>query len=473
MNNIYIGTTTINEKEITFKYENNVLYLFLDILEGNNLVTHDHGNGIRISTNEIKELPFSKIDGYLFESAKKICFYFGSRDYGYQEQISNGGSIFILKINVMRFITYTNNNRVFNSKKSSITFYSNEFQKFLNLIPNLKISPIENGEANGEINFKFESINLESSFVLNGKNYCIKPTYRLNWQGPKFDFTPGLTLEFDGYCNEDELLKLSEILLKFVQYSFMRANIFPSEIAFSLMIGTAGNIYLYHNHSDDELPEKFDYVHRDTLPWNELYKIAGELFCEIYNNDMHLLNLPQKKINRIIVDSISISKDAAAFENIFDCVFPEGIPYGEERKAMEDEVIEELTPLLEKANNKKKRKIYKGFIKHVHLESLCDKVEFALKEYEKCILKVKRKMEVICNVKMSNEEIAEICSGLRNDIDHGNKIDDKVNDKVFPSFIILKVLIYAMQLRKLGMTDDAINESVNDLYLINNLPWVA
>lgn len=473
MNNIYIGTTTINEKEITFKYENNVLSLYLDILEGINLVAYDHGNGIRSVTAEKKELPFSKIEGFLFESAKKICFYFDKLAYGYQEKSSTSGSIFILQINVMRFITYTNNNHLFNIQKSSITFYSNEFQKFLNMIPNLRISPIENGEANGEINFKFESINLESAFVLNGKNYCIKPTYRLNWQGPKFDFTPGLTLEFEGFCNEDELLKLSEILLKFVQYSFMRTNVFPSEIAFALMIGTSGNIHLYHNRSDDELPEKFDYIHRDTLSWEELYKIAGELFCEIYNNNIHLLHLPQKKINRIIVDSSSISKDAAAFENIFDCVFPDGIPYGEERKAMEDEVVKELTPLLEKANNKKKKKIYKGFIKHVHLESLCDKVEFALTEYEKCILKVKRKMEVICDINLSNEEIAEICSGLRNDIDHGNKIDDKVNDKVFPSFIILKVLIYAMQLRKLGMTDEAINESVNALYLINKLPLVA
>ena len=65
----------------------------------------------------------------------------------------------------------------------------------------------------------------------------------------------------------------------------------------------------------------------------------------------------------------SISKDAAAFESVFDNLYPNGIPYSEERKNIEDEIASEITPLMEKSVSRKK-KIYKGFIKHVHMESL-------------------------------------------------------------------------------------------------------
>jgi hypothetical protein len=75
-------------------------------------------------------------------------------------------------------------------------------------------------------------------------------------------------------------------------------------------------------------------------------------------------------------------------------------------------------------------------------------------------------------LKLSYEDIAEVCSGLRNGIDHGDKIQDNNTDKVFPSFVILKGLIYAIQLKRLGMEEDAIDDSINNLYLIKNLPLV-
>ncbi len=469
MGDIYIGETEILSKQTIFKYEDNILYLYLDIIDGPNIVMDEIYKGIHVASVEKHPLPFEKIDGFLLDDARRISFYFDKFDYGYLNKFNSNGSTFVLKINVFNFIIYTNNHYV--SKVSSITLYSKCFQKYLNLVPNLRVNPIENGETNGEVNFKFESTNLKSSFVLNDKNFILTPTYKLHWSGPEFDFTPGLSLEFDFLCDEKELLMLSATLIKFIQYSYMRTNVFPDEIVFSLNSGFAGNVYLFNPNNYEEEKEKYD-IFRDSLPWNELYKIAGSLFCEFYNDNIYYSHIPNQKIKRIIIDSESISKDAAAFENEFDKVFKNGIPYTDERKKMEEEIINELTPLMNSASTKKKRKKYKGFIKHVHMDSLCDKIEYALEIYEKCINKIKNKMETICNLKLSYEDIAEVCSGLRNGIDHGDKIQDNNTDKVFPSFVILKGLIYAIQLKRLGMEEDAIDDSINNLYLIKNLPLV-
>lgn len=161
----------------------------------------------------------------------------------------------------------------------------------------------------------------------------------------------------------------------------------------------------------------------------------------------------------------SISKDAAAFESEFDNLYPNGIPYSEERKNIEDEIVSEITPLMEKSVSRKK-KIYKGFIKHVHMESLRDKMEYALVEYSGCIKTIKNRFAK----DMSYKEIAEVCSNARNDIDHGNKLNG-LDQKVVQGYIIIRGLIYAIQLSRFGMKQDEINSSINNLFLLPGVPY--
>jgi hypothetical protein len=215
----------------------------------------------------------------------------------------------------------------------------------------------------------------------------------------------------------------------------------------------------------DEGKEKID-IYSDYLPWIQLYKVAGPLFASIKNEEIHLLHLPEEKIKRLWVNNVSISKDSAAFEAEFDKIYPEGVPHSEERKQIEKEVIEELTPLAE-ASKSKKKKIYKGFIKHVHAESLSDKMEFALNEYKECISKLKIRFAN----ELTFEEIAEACSETRNDVNHGNKIEE-MNRNALIGFALIRGLIYAMQLRRLGLKDDEINICTNMLFLLPQVRYM-
>lgn len=346
---------------------------------------------------------------------------------------------------------------------TQISFYSKEFQKFLNMAPNISINPIDDKMTSGKINFEFDSVNMKNEFKVGDLTYLISPTYSLIWKGPEFDFTPGLSLKWQGLSNEKQILRLSEVMLHFIQYCFMRTNIYPKEIIV-LTGNIKGSLHFCIGNIKREKADKYD-IYRDALPWRFIYKASGNIISSIYRDEIHLLNLPEEKISRLWVGLESISKDAAAFESEFDNLYPNGIPYSEERKNIEDEIVSEITPLMEKSVSRKK-KIYKGFIKHVHMESLRDKMEYALVEYSGCIKTIKNRFAK----DMSYKEIAEVCSNARNDIDHGNKLNG-LDQKVVQGYIIIRGLIYAIQLSRFGMKQDEINSSINDLFLLPGVPY--
>lgn len=78
---------------------------------------------------------------------------------------------------------------------TQISFYSKEFQKYLNMAPNISINPIEDKMTLGKINFEFGSVNMKNEFKVGDLTYLIFPTYSLIWKDPEFDFTPRLVFE--------------------------------------------------------------------------------------------------------------------------------------------------------------------------------------------------------------------------------------------------------------------------------------
>ncbi len=401
-----------------------------------------------------KELPFEKLDGILIDGSSKITFYFRKNNYSWEYKIATvSQSSWNLKINIDKncFYTYCEM-RDF----TQISFYSKEFQKFLNMVPNISINPIDDKMTSGKINFEFDSVNMKNEFKVGDLTYFISPTYSLVWKGPEFDFTPDLSLKWQGSSSEKQILRLSKVMVRFIQYCFMRTNIYPEEINI-LTRNIKGSLHFCIGNIKREKADKYD-TYRDALPWCLIYKASGNIISSIYCDEIHLLNLPNEKILRLWVGLESISKDAAAFKNEFDNLYPNGIPYSEERKNIEDEIVSEITPLMEKSASRKK-KIYKGFIKHVHMEFLRDKMEYALGEYSGCIETIKNKFAK----DMSYKEIAEVCSNARNDIDHGNKLNG-LDQKVVQGYIVIRGLIYAIQLSRFGMKQGEINSSINDLF---------
>lgn len=56
---------------------------------------------------------------------------------------------------------------------TQISFYSKEFQKFLNMAPNISINPFDDKMTSGKINFEFDSVNMKNEFKVSGLTYKI------------------------------------------------------------------------------------------------------------------------------------------------------------------------------------------------------------------------------------------------------------------------------------------------------------
>ena len=460
MGEIMIGKVKVEKKDYVFEFSNNTLNVYFDNDTARVLFMGKNATGVFLP-EEGKELPFEKLDGILIDGSSRVTFYFRKNNYGWEHKITtvSPGS-WDLKVNIDKYLLYTYcEMREF----TQISFYSKEFQKFLNMVPNISIKPFNDKMTSGKINFEFDSVNMKNEFKVGDLTYLIYPAYSLIWKGPEFDFTPGLSLRWQEQPSEKQILRLSEVMVRFIQYCFMRTNIYPEEINI-LTRNIKGSLHFCIGNIKKEKTDKYD-IYRDALPWCLIYKASGNIISSIYRDEIHLLNLPSEKMLRLWVGLESISKDAAAFESEFDNLHPNGIPYSEERKNIEDEIVSEITPLMEKSASRKK-KIYRGFIKHVHMESLRDKMEYALGEYSGCIETIKNRFAK----DMSYKEIAEVCSNARNDIDHGNKLNG-LDQKVVRGYIVIRGLIYAIQLSRFGMKQDEINSSINNLFLLPEAPY--
>lgn len=68
----------------------------------------------------------------------------------------------------------------------------------------------------------------------------------------------------------------------------------------------------------------------------------------------------------------------------------------------------------------------------------------------------------------TNEALGEYCSQIRNDVDHGNRITG-ITEEQANSFILLRCLIYAMQLKKANFSSEDISNLIDSLYQIKGL----
>ena len=453
---IYSGIVTYEGEDIAFLFDELKLSLY-PTNEIFDKITMRKIENTLCYTYEKKPISNGCLEGKVNGQSLYIHFYFDPIGYG--TSIKNGVECEIT-IYVQKFTKY-NFEISFPVQNVSLRFESQQIHKFLGLIPKYEISQDMSKDLCGTIKCSTETTKYVSRGIIDGAEISITPAYRCNWSETSFDFFPQLLISISLIKDEKHLLSMYDAIKKFIKYAFMRMDIEPGSFLIKIENNMSGEICSINNIKDANEKEDCNDIFRGFIPWKILYKHAIDILGKIYLNDWYLDNLPRNKIERTAISDITISKDAAAFENEFSKCFPQGLPtHSEKRIVAENEVEKEILPLYESAQGKK-RKIYKGFISHIRNDALADKIEYCLNENEKCIEWVKTKIAD----ELSYEEIADKCVSVRNDIDHGNKKINK-DDDIVKAYIILRGLIYAMQLKRMGYETEEINASVKCLYFI-------
>ena len=113
-------------------------------------------------------------------------------------------------------------------------------------------------------------------------------------------------------------------------------------------------------------------------------------------------------------------------------------------------INEELSALLESTKdnaNRKKEKTIDFLIKQLDHVTLSVKMQIAIKGYKDCLIGVKNFLNID---KFSNVDIADRCSNVRYDIDHGN-LTAKLDDITVASVIFIRCVTYATYLKRWGL----------------------
>lgn len=455
----YTGKTVFYSKETMFEFDGLFLNLYVDSEIYAKLTAKDCGNGILCA--ELQELYFDFLDCSINGSPKRVIFFFPKK---ISKCINQNFIFFTISLYVYDYFEYSNIASRPTNNNYIMTYYSKNLMKCLNLTPHYSAA-LEQDKANiAIVELNSDSCQKVSYSKIMGFDIEIRPMYKKKWNGCNFDFTPGLQLNIKNAVNINHNIqfKFYHAFIKLLKYIFMRDNIMPESMSFKYLNrqGTI-NSNCYANYEKEE--ENANGIYSSFIYWDSFYLVAGNLLKEIVEENILLGNIPDKKLNRIIVNNISISKDTAEFEYEFKKAYPQGVPYSKNRIEIEKKVKSELEYLKRKASGKEKD-YYKQFIKHIKQESLKGNMQFAFKNHKQILAHLKARL----NLNISFDEVSEECSKARNAVNHGKK-GQKITAHTANCYVLLRMLIYSMQLKRVGLEEEKIKESIISLYKIKEL----
>ena len=457
---IYSGIAKYKDADIAFHFDELKLSLFPSYELYKEITMNQIGNGMWTTPAEKKPFTDGFLEGKVNGQPMFIHFFFSPTNYG-----TTTKNFFECEISIhpRDYIIY-NTIPSFPLSCITLSYKSLKLHRFLGLIPKYDISADCSKGLCGKITCNTETTNLVSHSEIDGIDIAIKPSFNCSWGGARFKFTPELLFKLSSIPDENTLLKIYHSSLSLLKYAFMRNDIIPDSFSFQTENGIKGEIHSPYLEQKDFEPEDCNSMWRDSIPWAVFYKHAIDVLRLIVNDDWYLDNLPQNYDERLWVSDIVISKEAAAFEHEFSKSYPDGLPiHSEKRIQAENDVEAQIRPLFDSSSGKK-REIYKGFLSHIRNDALGDKIEYCFDQNQNRIIWLKSKIAKDLNA----EQLANICVSIRNDIDHGDKMLT-INTDVARAYSMLRALVYAMQLNRIGFDDSDIDLAITNLYLCKSI----
>lgn len=453
MSKIY-GFIKISNISYNFVYEDKVLNLEYDYE--------------KINTNN--SLPWTYLEGGNIETPNELYFSIDNVEYGF-EMKSIYFTSFTLKIKVKYYLIIE---RPYISERLIISFINQKFNKWLNLLQNHSVK--NNGdEIKDESVIDLASTKKNNIFDYKGYKCDVKPSVNYILSSFEYNYQTLLCIEIDGKPNYDYLYDLVLKVKDTLSFIFYRTNVELGKITLMQEVKTNGGKsrcekfaeLIFENYISEKMENSdpikiFDY---GFIPWEVVYCYFSEILNFIEKGQLYLLNLPENKKLKKYISSMSISKDASAFEFEFSKLYSN---YSTEKFSECN-----YQNILKKINSLSFTKGEKEIVDNMTSIYLCspslkEKMIHALNEFDS-IINLKKLYDTFFSP--SSDYIIKIATFFtkgRNTINHGS-LSACINNDVANTFFIVKILIFAMQLKRIGMDDAEIWESISCVFEIRDI----
>ena len=450
----YSGRTTFMGKEVSFEIEEFVMRLFVESEIIHSLFFEETSKGSYTFSSKKKSLDINNLKCLTSDKRYSLSVYF-EKDIYYADNILNPNtSTLIISFHHLIVTDMQSTNK---ENHHYIGIASKNFYKFLGMVPNYKIEDLDSTKFSIDLNYPTKT--MEAVVNYKGHEVTVYPHVQWTYNHSSLDYSPTLLFRFDSFMDEETLISFVDVWLNMFRYLFMRNNIYPDAI--HLTIGVfCSELFIPHQKQEKDLVEDLNNFYSDSICWADIYQHIPKLFELMYSEDLYMLNLKSSIAERLSAGIYSASLDAAAFDSEFDKLYPNGFKHREQKIEAEKE-IETVIKSLHEQSTGDKRRIYKKLLSKIKSETLCDQMEFAFDDNKNCLKSLKKRFAP----KFTYDEISIMCSEFRNAIDHGNK-HGEIDDQLVCAFIMLRGLVYSMQLRRCGVEDNKIDYIVYRLFNI-------
>lgn len=276
-----------------------------------------------------------------------------------------------------------------------------------------------------------------------------------------------LCFEFEATDDYSFIINLCHYARNFIRYLCFRKNIFftsvdvykPVEDTKHLNIG---EICFF----DGENKPEFEPISTSRcIKYEHIAGHEGKILSDISSNSLYLRHLPKTYEDGKHIDVSSFIMITAAFEWEFSRNYPNGITKSDSTIKAEEAVSEVINDLISKSTGKKKD-IYKFLLRLVKSDSMQAEIIQFGKDNSDIISVFGKHLYNLNQVEFDYKEIGKRVSAQRNHFAHGDLDKDFINESLL-DVIFLKYIVYTLQLKSFGLTDDNIRKAINDVFHLN------
>lgn len=281
---------------------------------------------------------------------------------------------------------------------------------------------------------------------------------------PAIAFTSNLVLEFKPTSNFRFICELCFATERFIQYLGYRNNIRFSEIKLSApykdnLTESFATMHLLWQpkESESRAIKKGRLIGQRHIDGHE-----GAVLEAISSGALYMRHIPPSYSQSNQITPASFLMLVAAFEWEFDRIHPEGVTKSDARINAENHAEEKINNLIDESSGKEKD-IYRFLRKLIRNDSLKDKFKEIENDVVPSIGKIGQALYKRECIDFNFVRIGERIASQRNAFAHGN-LSKSFNKDTLVDIGFLKIIVYAMQLKNIGLDEDTICSAIEQLF---------
>lgn len=276
-----------------------------------------------------------------------------------------------------------------------------------------------------------------------------------------------LMFEFDPCTDYSFVLRLCRIAKSYIRFLCYRRNICLNEIELSAPYegGKYEKFATLHLVGEKYDPEEKALKNNRYI--RQLYVSDGEskILQDIADSMLYLRHIPDSYESGRHIDAARFVMITAAFEWEFNRMMPEGMPKSDGRKAAEERVNTEIDSLIATRSGREKD-IYKFLKKLIGAASLQNEIVTVCEKLDAVVGVFGKRLFAMNHEELSYPQMGKRLSDQRNHYAHGDIDKDFIGLSLL-DLIFLEYIVYAMQLKHYGISDDCIRKAINELFHLN------